>query len=223
MKRTSTLLLSALLLAPACDKQDAAPETAKAEAEATPAPEAKADANVEAEPEADSKALVESGLALGQRFVAFDILNCESGDRYCQVCKFGGSPKIMAVGTLDDPDFQEDLKDLDAIAKKYADKDVKAFAVIAQPTDGKLGTPVADAADVQAKAKALREELGIDMPIVIPAAEGESPNPQWEDHYKVSKSRTIMFADGRNEVKYSQVAPEDFAALDTAIQAVVGS
>ena len=113
--------------------------------------------------------------------------------------------------------------DADAIAKKYADKDVKAFAVIAESTDGKLSTPLASAADIQAKAKALKAELNISMPVVIPAAEGDQPNARWEDHYKVSSSRTIMFADGRNNVKYSEVAPSDYASLDAAIQEVVGS
>ncbi len=229
MNRTSTLLLTALLLAPACDSGDAPaaadeakPAAAEAKAEKPAEVAAAADADAEEPAEAEAKA-VASGLALGDKFVAFDILNCDSGEQYCQVCRFGGSPKIMAVGTIDDPDFRKDLQDLDAIAKKYADKDVKAFAVIADAQDGKLATPLASAAELQEKAKALRTELNISIPVVIPAAEGDKPNARWEEHYQVSESRTIMFADGRNQVQYSQVAPSDYAELDKAIQAVVGS
>jgi hypothetical protein len=56
---------------------------------------------------APERVLADSGLGVGGKFQAFDIVNCDSGDEYCQVCKFGGSPKIMAVGTIDDPEFQE--------------------------------------------------------------------------------------------------------------------
>src|SRR5690349_23269895 len=103
MKRHATLLLATLLLGiGACDKP-AEPAQAKAEADKPaqqPAEEAKPTAQPETAPEAaqPEAATVASGLALGQRFAAFEIINCDSGDQYCQVCKYGPSPKIMAVG-----------------------------------------------------------------------------------------------------------------------------
>jgi hypothetical protein len=45
----------------------------------------------------------------------------------------------------------------------------------------------------------------------------------FEDHYQVEQSRTILFADGRNRVKYSAVAPSDLASLDEAIKAAIGA
>ena len=127
MKRTSTLLLTALLLAPACDSGEAKNDAkAAAEKKSDPAPaqeikqvKLSPDIKAPAGQEAPAERIVASGLDIGQRFVAFDILNCESGDEYCQVCKFGGSPKIMAVGTIDDPAFRKDLQDLDEIGRAH--------------------------------------------------------------------------------------------------------
>lgn len=235
------LLLSALLLLPACDKSadkadDGAKKTAAAEAddkpaeadEAKPAGDEQAPKD-EAKPADDkwakklaSRKLAASGLDVGSRLSAFDIINCETGDEYCQVCKFGGSPKIMAVGTPDDEAFKKDIKDIDAIAKKYGAKDLKAFAVITELESGKAITPK-DAKAAQAKADELRKELGVSIPIVIPAPGDEGNNKIWDEYYNITASRTLMFADGSNEVKFAAVGPEDMSGLDKAIVGVVGS
>ncbi len=225
MTRHTTLLLTTLLLGmPACDTP-AESEQASQAAKTTPTPEKAPEttASPAAEkPTEPAARTVASGLDVGMRFAAFDIVNCDSGEEYCQVCRFGGAPKIMAVGTIDDAEFKKDLQNLDAIVAKYGDDKIKVFAVIAEPKDGTLVTPTANRADLQAKAKALREELEIDMPVVVPAAEGDALNGIFEDHYQIKQSRTIMFADGKNVVKYSAVAPSDLKALDDAIKAAVG-
>ncbi|HLT36994.1 MAG TPA: hypothetical protein VK034_11935 [Enhygromyxa sp.] len=228
MTRHSTLLLATLLLGiTACDKADKtdAKQAAKAQDDAKPAEQAKPDEPKPDEPKpnaATDERTVASGLDLDMRFAAFDIINCDSGDQYCQVCKYGPSPKIMAVGTIDDAGFKQDLKDLDALVKKYGEDKIKAFAVIADARDGALVTPVANKDALQAQAKALKEELGLSFPVVLPAPKGDAANGVFEEHYQIKQSRTIMFADGKNQVKYSEVAPADKAGLDAAIKAVVG-
>jgi hypothetical protein len=204
MQRHASLVLATLLLVSAmgCDKP-AEPEPARAQPEVA--------------------AVAGGGLAVGQRFAAFEIINCDSGDAYCQVCKYGSIPKIMAVGTIDDEGFKRDLQQLDALVAKHGEDKVKAFAVIASNDNGRLGTPIANKDELQAKAKALREELGIQMPVVIPAPDEGGRNGVFEDHYQIEQSRTIMFADGRNLVKYSAVAPSDLASLDAAIKAAIGA
>ncbi len=236
MKRRYSLLIASLLLSSATAACDATPAKtdatqAKAAADAKHKDgdrdanhkdgDTKPAADTPADPAVDAR-VAASGLDVGMRFKAFDIINCDTGDEYCQVCKYGPSPKIMAIGTIDDPAFRKDLQDLDAIVAKFGSDKVKAFAVIAIDKDGVLVTPTGDKDALIAQAKALRTELDIDMPVVIPAPKDSGPNGVFEDHYQVSKSRTIMFADGQNKVQYSEIAPEDYAALDAAIKATVG-
>ena len=61
------------------------------------------------------------------------------------------------------------------------------------------------------------------MPVVIPAAKDGAANQTWEEHYNVTQSRTLMFANGRNQVLYSQIAPSDLGDLDRAIKSVLES
>jgi len=215
-----TSLVLAVILA-ACDGESATkPAPVEAAKVAAPAP---AEKPVEAAPAkpADAPVLADSGLGVGGKFKPFEIVNCDSGEKYCQVCKFGGSPKIMAVGTLDDPAFKDDIKNLDALVKKYGEDKIKAFAVITDIKDGKATTPTGDRAALEAKVKDLRTELGVAIPLVVPADEG-GKNDAFDGWYNITKSRTVMFADGRNAVKYSGVAPADLAGLNTAIQEVLG-
>ena len=219
-------ILAVALATGGCDSkaEPAAPRTADA---AKPAGAAATPAAATAEPAkpakpVDERVLADSGLGVGGKFKPFDIVNCESGEQYCQVCKFGGSPKIMAVGTIDDPEFRNDLQNLDALVQKYGEDKVKAFAVVTDIKDGKSSTPLAERDALIAKIKALKAELGVKLPIVVPAAEGGVANKEFDDYYNVTKSRTVMFADGRNSVKYSAVAPKDLSALNTAILSVIG-
>ncbi|MCA9708636.1 MAG: hypothetical protein KDK70_22500 [Myxococcales bacterium] len=229
MSRTS-LLLAALLVVPACDggtKDDPAKTAktddqakdppAKAEAEAKPAPEPAVDPWQQ---KLAARVLADSGLGKDGKLTAFDIVNCESGEKYCQVCRFGNSPKVMAVGSVDDPAFHEDLKDLDAIVKKYGDDKIKGFAVITEIVDGKGVTPK-DIDALQKQANELREKLAVSIPIVVPAPDDSGKNREWDEYYNITKSRTVMFADGRNAVKYSAVGPEDFSELNAAIESVL--
>lgn len=232
MKKITSLSFLALALALGCGgdtktstKTESKTETKTETKTESKTGDVKADAKTTAQAEkpAPERVLADSGLGVGGKFQPFDIVNCDSGDQYCQVCKFGGSPKIMAVGTVDDPEFKKDLQNLDALVQKYGEDKVKAFAVVTDIKDGKSTTPVADREALIAKVKAMRTELGVKMPVVVPASEGGAANKEFDDYYNVTKSRTVMFADGRNSVKYSAVAPKDLAELNTAIQSVVGA
>jgi len=218
MHKPTLTLLAALLTAcggptPAAAPPLAAAEPAKTEATAEPA---KAE-----EPPIDNRVLADSGIGVGGKLKAFQIVNCDSGDEYCQVCRYGGSPKVMAVGELDDPEFRNDIQNLDALVKKYGEDKLKAFAVIAVIKDGKGVTPAQDRDALIARAKAVRQELGVTIPVVVPAAE-EGGNKAFDDYYNITRSRTMMFADGRNAVRYTATAPADLAALNDAIREVLG-
>lgn len=230
MSRVS-ILLAALLVAPACDSSKPTDVNAKAEGEqpkpeGTPTVKGDAPAPTPA-PQADpwqgklaARVLADSGLGKDGKLTAFDIVNCESGEQYCQVCRFGGSPKLMAVGSLDDAAFHEDLKDLDAIIKKYGEDKVKGFAVVTEIVDGKGVTPK-DVEAMKKQANELREKLAISFPLVVPAPGDGGGNREWEEYYNITKSRTVMFADGRNTVRWSAVGPEDWSGLNEAIKQVI--
>jgi hypothetical protein len=224
MTKTAAMfgILAVALAIGGCDNK-AEPAPRAAEAKPAPAPAPTEVAKTEPTKPVDDRVLADSGLGVGGKFKPFNIVNCESGEEYCQVCKFGGSPKIMAVGTIDDPEFRTDLQNLDALVQKYGEDKVKAFAVVTDIKDGKSTTPLAEREALIAKIKALKTELGVKLPIVVPAAEGGAANKEFDDYYNVTRSRTLMFADGRNSVKYSAVAPKDLSELNTAIQAVVGA
>lgn len=223
MTRSAALfeILAVALATGGCDnKAEPAPKAPVSAEVAKPAPEPAKPAEV-AKP-ADDRVLADSGLGVGGKFKPFEIVNCESGEQYCQVCKFGGSPKIMAVGTIDDPAFRTDLQNLDALVQKYGEDKLKAFAVVTDIKDGKSSTPLAEREALLARLKALKTELGVKLPIVIPAAGDGAAHQEFDDYYNVTRSRTLMFADGRNSVRYSAVAPKDLSALNAAILSVVG-
>lgn len=225
MSRTS-LFLAALLVVPACTG-GTSDEVAKS---ATPKDETNSKTPAKSKPaelavdpwkqKLDRRVLAQSGLGKDGKLTAFDIVNCESGETYCQVCRFGSSPKLMAVGSVDDEAFHEDLKDLDAIVQKYGDDKLKGFAVITEIVDGK-GVTSKDVAALQEQANELRQKLAISIPVVVPAPNEQGQNREWDEYYNITSSRTVMFADGRNAVKYSAVGPEDFSELNAAIQSVL--
>lgn len=214
---TRTCLALAVLLT-ACD--GGAAQKPAAEAPKTAASQDKPADAAPAKP-VDERVLAASGLDVGGKFKAFDIVNCDSGETYCQVCKFGGSPKIMAVGTLDDPAFNDDIKNLDALVQKYGEDKLKAFAVITEIKDGKSVTPTEGRDAFEARVKALREQLHVTIPLVVPAAE-PGKGQSFDGYYNITRSRTVMFADGGNAVKYSGIAPADLSGLNAAILDVLG-
>ncbi len=221
--------LAVALLATACASTRAPEDSAKQDAAepSTPKPAPKPAPAPEPEPPKDPRVLAESGLGVGGELKPFEIVNSETGERYCQICKFGASPKIMAVGALDDVDFHDDLQNLDAVVKKYEAKQggetLKAFGVVTVIRDGKSITPLQEREALLEQVKALRATLRVDIPLVVPALQEEGPNKAFDDYYNITKSRTVMFADGRNAVKFSAVAPPDLFQLNQAILEVIGA
>lgn len=226
MRRTS-LVLAALLVLPACDsgkdhvaaKSD--PKRAKPEQDESKVEPEEAPPVDPWQRKLQSRVLADSGLGVGGKLSAFEIVNGESGEQYCQVCRYGSSPKIMAVGRADDEAFHKDLQDLDAIVKKYGEDKIKAFAVITELESGKAITP-GDAEAAKKRAGAIKQELDIGMPVVVPAPEEGGTNKVWDEYYNITRSRTVMFADSTNEVKFSAIGPEDWSKLDEAIREVIG-
>lgn len=227
MSRTP-LLFTAVLALSACDKSPEPPAAQPENAAAEPDQDAPEHAQAEEAEEdpwkktLEARVLADSGLGVGGKLSAFQIRNGETGEEYCQVCRYGPSPKVMVVGQADDPGFKEDLENVDAIVAKYGADKLKAFAVVTEFEDGKAVTPK-DLEAAQARAKALKEELGVSLPVVVPAPEDGGANKIWEEYYNITKSRTVMFADGKNQVLWNGIATDDYSGLAEAFEKITSS
>ena len=173
-----------------------------------------------------------SGLAVGDKIQAFLVKNCDGGDPYCQVCKYGKRPKLISVGDLNDPAWIDDLKAIQLLHEKYSNdgKGLAVFGLAANITDGKAA-PEADPQAALEKLKQIKEENHLTFPLVIAEnadqvykAQGKA-NPGYqifETYYNVTQSRTVMFGDSSNTVKFSAVLSGDtqqqFAELETLVK-----
>jgi hypothetical protein len=175
---------------------------------------------------AGAVASTNSGLAVGEKIEAFLVKNCEGGDPYCQVCKFGKRPKLITVGDLDDPAWIEDLKAIQKLHEKYSGegKGLAVFALAAAIKDGKAA-PVTDPQAALVRLKEIREKNGITFPLVIAQNADEvykaqnKSNPGYkifENYYNVTTSRTVMFGDGSNKVQFNAVLSDASEAKQLA-------
>src|SRR2546422_5864949 len=89
-----------------------------------------------------------SGLADGEKIEAFLVKNCDGGDPYCQVCKYGKRPKLISVGDLDDPAWIQDLKAIQTLHERYSHggKGLAAFRLAPSIPEGRATPPT----DIQA-------------------------------------------------------------------------
>src|SRR3989442_9036131 len=80
-----------------------------------------------------------SGLGVGEKIEAFLVKNCEGGDPYCQVCKYGKRPKLISVGDLDDPAWIQDLKAIQTLHERYSHggERLAGFGLAASIHDGR--------------------------------------------------------------------------------------
>jgi len=164
-------------------------------------------------------AAAKSGLPVGGKIEAFLVKNCDGGDPYCQVCKYGKRPKLITVGELEDPSWVQDLVAIQKIHKKYSQdgKGLAVFALAAAFQDGKAA-PVADPDAALARLREIQEKHGLTFPLVIAQNADEvyeaqnKPNPGYrifEDYYAVTEGRTVLFGDRGNIVQFNAVLTDD--------------
>lgn len=173
----------------------------------------------------------QSGLAVGEKIEAFLVKNCDGGDPYCQVCKYGKRPKLITVGDLNDSEWIQDLKAIQALHEKYSQegKGLAVFALAASIREGKA-YPVENPQDALARLKTIREENHLTFPLVIAQNADEYYKAQgktnsgyriFENYYRVSQSRTLMFGDSSNTVQFSAVIGGDRQGQLSQLESVV--
>jgi peroxiredoxin len=138
-------------------------------------------------------AVAQAALKPGAKLQAYEIKNTATGEKYCQVCKYGPKDgKIVAFGKLKDEKFWADLKELQGLQSKY-----EKLGVFAQVIDSD------DAAAIQAAAK----KNGITFPIVT------GTDDAVDKIYKVNgESRVIYYAKKDNKIVWSNVGLEGKSA-----------
>jgi len=141
--------------------------------------------------------LAGASLKPGDSLSPYEIQNCETGQKYCQVCAYSPkAAKIIAFGKLDDAQFWADLKKLQQLHAGY---DEKGLGVFAQVIDSK------DTKAIHAKARA----NGITFPVVV------AIEKDWDEAYRVEGvSRTIYYAQ-KNRIAWTGVGltEKEFATL----------
>ena len=176
---------------------------------------------------------VKSGLPVAGKIEAFLVKNCDGGDPYCQVCKYGKRPKLISVGDLEDPAWIQDLAALQKIHEEYSrdGKGLAVFALAAAFREGKA-VPLADPDSALARLREIKEKNRLTFPLVIAqnadevyrAKNKENPGYRiFEDHYAVTIGRTILFGDRANIVKFNAILTDDtrgerLAELESAVE-----
>jgi hypothetical protein len=135
--------------------------------------------------------LASASLKPGDSLTPYEIQNCDTGQKYCQVCAYSDkAAKIIAFGKLTDEKFWADLEKLQKLHAGYADGGLGVFA------------QVIDSTDTKAINKAAKEH-GITFPVVV------AMEKDWNEAYKVNGvSRTIYYAK-KNRVAWAGVGLSD--------------
>lgn len=128
----------------------------------------------------------QAALKKGDKLQAYEIKNAATGEKYCQVCKYGPKAgKIVAFGKLNDEKFWADLKELQTLQNQF--EKLGVFAHIIDSTD---------AAAIQEAAK----KNGITFPVVM------GTDDSADKIYKINgESRVIYYAKQNNQIVWTNV------------------
>lgn len=163
---------------------------------------------------------------VGDVFRPFIIKNCGTGERYCQVCAYGGKPTIMVVADVDDAAVDQDLMKVQKILDQSKDKALTAFALFGEIEGGKF-KPVADDDAAAKKLKEKAEKLKLSYPVtLVPAKYTDAEKKGYAafvDAYHVATSRRVMLADAANKVLFAETienakADAQFAQLEKTVE-----
>ncbi len=163
---------------------------------------------------------------VGDKLRAFIIKDCEQGDRYCQVCSFGGKPTIMAIADIDDTAFDADLTEIQALLDQHAAYGLTAFAVLGTFKESQFVAPPNEEKALKALA-AKKKALKLKFPLVVlPASLTEAEKKHYtpfSKSYEVSASRTLFFAGADNRIHVAEIirpkeSKDQFKALAAQVK-----
>ena len=165
-----------------------------------------------------ARVLASSGLGPGTPLLPFPVLATDGDEPNCVPCGEPGKPMVIAIGSVDDEAFRNDLLDLDAIVHKYEGA-ITAVGVLAELRDGRVvsSTP-AEAEATLERARAFARALRVTIPVVVPAASDATGNDVWGEYYNVTASRTIMLSNVEGKSRFTAVGPDDWSEIDAALR-----
>jgi hypothetical protein len=151
---------------------------------------------------------------VGDKMSAFIVQNCETAEKYCQVCQYGGKPKIMAIGDIDDKAFEQDLVRIQKVLDSGKEEGLVAFAVVGKVANQGF-QPLADEKGAMAKLDEMKKRLGLTFPVVIvpkEMSEGQKKNyAPFNAAYEIAGSRQVFFAGADNKILFAEVIQADKA------------
>ena len=145
---------------------------------------------------------------VGDQLRAFVIQECGSKQKYCQVCAYSGKPTIMAVGDVNDKDFENDLVAIQKVMTSSGSDGLTAFALVGPFEDEKLGK-FSNTDEALNNLKAMTKKRSITFPVVVlPSEMSEAQKQNYASYaqaYDIKSSRTILYAGADNKITFAEV------------------
>lgn len=143
-----------------------------------------------------------AALKPGDSLTPYEIQNCDTGQKYCQVCAYSEkAAKVIAFGKINDEKFWADLERLQKLHSKFGDQGLGVFAQVIDSKDTK-------------EINKLAKQHGITFPVVV------AMEKDWNKFYEVNGvSRTIYYAK-KNRVAWTTVglSDEGFSKLTSHVE-----
>ena len=145
---------------------------------------------------------------VGDQLRAFIIQDCDSKQKYCQVCAYSGKPTIMAVGDIEDKNFENDLVAIQKVMTSSGSDGLTAFALVGPFGKNGLGTFEKSDAALN-KLKEMTERRSISFPVVVLPSEMSEAQKQnyaaYSQAYEIKSSRTVLYAGADNKIKFAEI------------------
>jgi hypothetical protein len=145
---------------------------------------------------------------VGDQLRAFIVQDCQSKQKYCQVCAYSGKPTIMAIGDADDKEFENDLVAIQKVLTSSGSQGLTAFALVG-PIDKEGLSNFEKSSKALEKLKEMITRRAIKFPVVVLPNEMSEAQRQnyatFAQAYDIKTSRTVLFAEADNRIKFAEV------------------
>ncbi len=139
-----------------------------------------------------------------------------NGAKDCGTCRAGQGPRLVIIGSTEGITHGEAWRDLDAIARLYADNGLGALAVITAFADGRAIIPT-DAPGVAEQAARARKQQRITMPVEVALGDPTAAGRGFAEAPPITHDPTVVLIDGNDTVRWIGEVGPHWRELDVAI------